>query len=824
MHPETSRRVQRLLPPLLAVLPALWIAWPLLRETPLSFDHATHLFKSWHFVEEMLGRGRLRGWSHLWGFGFPSDELVPPGGEVWVALVRLLTLGQLSWLRTYALAYGAFLVFIAWAAYRFTRESFGTVAAIVCAWITALDPGGMLEGGWEWHGHFGVWPVSLAMAFVALALLHLQRVVAGAGTRDLVVAGLWVGAALLTHQLALVVFAIIMPILVLDHTTRPGGVRWDGVARSVLALAFGGLVSAYFMVPFVARSAYTQDLGWLGESLPVVSQHVLEFRVFQRTAPVVHALALLGGWFVLRRRTPGGRYFVLCGAVLVVFASGTLVRDLHLERVLPGLVKVEANRFLLVAKLFWFALAGRAVAELLGCCPRDDDAPPRWASRAWRWAGATGLALVLVVPAYRHIYDTQIEKEIVSESERAFWPDLVELWRFTAGLERPEVAPFRIAYMLPRGDHLPTAAAVFDGLPIYKVGNTPTQIFDAWPTTHEHALFEALSVKYVVSSKALEHEAFTLVRRFGALWFYTFHPYRPDPFTVLGPGRAELLEFSPDRLRIGLSGTDATTRLKVHVANYPRWEATQDGKVLPITTVPALGAEYPILMEFPVGDGEVALRYVARGVDWLGFVLTLAAVPMLLAALWLDRRFSAGTRLHAAIERTRRPLALASAAIVVAVLVVVSLGTRTRERLLPRASLFRHLEAGGELLADGHACERRAALSYRCGPHRVQADVAEGAWGVHRCMTAPTAERLELRVRAELRSFLSAHYDTAIKGSGTIRVSVDGETLGKLRTRPAFLRHQKLAFDTRARRGQTADIRVTLTGLATRCFDIAPTD
>src|SRR6188768_4072279 len=121
-------------PGALALAPALWQC-TLLRETPLSYDHAAHLFKAWHFWAEMLGRGRLRGWSHFWAFGFPSDELVPCGGELWVCLFRVVTFGQLTWMRTYALAFAALLVFKALTAFWFTRRYFSDLAALACSWF-----------------------------------------------------------------------------------------------------------------------------------------------------------------------------------------------------------------------------------------------------------------------------------------------------------------------------------------------------------------------------------------------------------------------------------------------------------------------------------------------------------------------------------------------------------------------------------------------------------------------------------------------------------------------------------------------------------------
>jgi hypothetical protein len=130
----------------LSLIPGLIQAFPLFWKTPLSHDHPTHLFKAWHFWTEMLAQWRLRGWSHFWGFGFPADEFVPSGGEIWVSLFRALSLGQLSWLRTYALAFAAFLILVPLTAFVFTRRYFGPTAGLIAAWLTSLDTGGFSRG------------------------------------------------------------------------------------------------------------------------------------------------------------------------------------------------------------------------------------------------------------------------------------------------------------------------------------------------------------------------------------------------------------------------------------------------------------------------------------------------------------------------------------------------------------------------------------------------------------------------------------------------------------------------------------------------------
>jgi hypothetical protein len=371
-----------------------------------------------------------------------------------------------------------------------------------------------------------------------------------------------------------------------------------------------------------------------------------------------------------------------------------------------------------------------------------------------------------------------------------------------------------------RGEHLATIAPVFDQTLMYKVGYTPVQIFEKVPMTDETALLEQLSVKYVVSSYPLKLPYMQEERRFGALRVYRFERYRPEPFTLLGAGHGELLEMSPERVRIRLSGTSPGSRLVLHVASFDRWQATSSGQTLPIVTVPALGAEYPMLMEVPAQDGELEFSYVYRAVDWLGLLVTLSALPAFLAAAWLGRRHALLERAVAWLRRFTRPIAWGALAAVLTLTGTVAAGTRTRRKLLPPESIFQQVQ-DGDMTLGGEPCQRTAPLNFKCGAQRVKADTVSGVWGVHLCMTtAPEAGELRVGATLTLGSFLAGHYDPVKEGAGNIRVSVDGQELADIATRPAYLRHQRIQLDTRDRTGQRARVEVTLSGMANNCFDL----
>ena len=806
----------------LALVPAALLAPRIIGQIPLSHDHATHVFKAWHFWTELVPSGRLRGWSHFWGFGSPADELVPCGGELWVGLFRLLTLGQLSWLRTYAVAVAGLMFFNAYASYRFGRHFFGGAVGVIAAWLTLLDPGQMLEGGWEWHTEWGVWPVTLAACFLELSLVRLDRVLSRASAREVAFAGALVALALITHQVMLVALAVSVPLLCVAHRWGPERARAPAVLRALGALAFGASLAGFFLVPFFTHSADTLDLGWLHVPLATALERLFTGETFQNFAIALHFLGLLGIALGLRGRTQGSRFFALAALACTLLASDVLVRTLHLERVLPSLVKLEVNRLLLVAKLFWFPLVGYALTE----CVRFARRLLETAGLAPRVARAV-LVLCCAAPfAFPSVWRPlarNLQRPVTGAADLPDWAALEELAAWSRAARARSSEHYRIAYELWRGNHLPTLMPVFDHTLLYKAGTTPTQIFKNLPRAeHDPDLYAALSVKYVVTPEPRDEAWLRPVRRFGGLSVYEFLGYRPEPFTLLGPGHAELVEFSPERIVLRLSDTGPSTRLKLHVASYGRWRATQRGAELPIATVPVYSYRYPLLMEVAASNGELVFEYVERPADIAGLLLSLLALPGLLGALWLAReQRPLVVRVATELGRFRTHARLGAIVLVLSAVALVVWRTRTRRALLPADSLFQSL-AAKDLRFAGAACEKLEPLVFQCGSARVEADaISPEIWGVHLCMHAPRNGKLELRTERTLGSFLAGSYDSIARQSsgGSIRVAVDGQELASFPTVPPYLQQQFVQFDTRERRGHKARVELELDGSAVDCFD-----
>ncbi|MFZ5896591.1 MAG: hypothetical protein ACOY0T_36385 [Myxococcota bacterium] len=814
----------QLMPWLILFLGAGYVGYPLLKSAPLTHDHPTHLFKAWHMATQLLPSLRIRGFSHYWVFGFPSDELVPPGEEFWILFFRAVTFGHLSWLQTYGVSMFALLVTCAFSMFRFTRHYFGVGAGVVAGLLMVWDPGGWAQGGWEWAMTFGVWPGTLAVCCIQSTLISIEKLLARGNARQFVFTGAWVAAALIAHQVSLVFLPVMTALLLCDYWLRHASSA-QRIALAVGACVFGVALSAFYVVPMLARSPLTLDLGVAGVSRHNVAHRLLELSLFTNGARFWVVLGFVGAIFGLRRRIPGAFFLAASAGVFVFLSTDMLIANFHAERLLPSLIKIEAQRMLYAAKVTWFPLVGYGVALLFGAVAAPVAAYRKRPSVlvqqfANRWTFATAGCLLLlapyVAPACREFKATQIEKKVPSE-EVEFFKDLQLVWAHTAKLRAASQEFYRVGYDLPMHDHISTLAPVFDNTFMYKVGYTPTQIFNAFPMHVSNELFRQLSLKYMVSSYDLDPSLYILEGRFGRLRFYRLKEFDPHPYSVLGPGTAELLEFAPERIRLKLRDTAANSKLKLHVTYIDHWRALLNGK--PVRIVPATisGAEDPFLMEVPAGDGELVFEYVRRLPDWLGLLLTLSAIPIVVLARYVATRKREWLRLPQLPPRLHK---LAVLCVGLAILLTAATAVaryRSKDALLPKASIFRRV-SDGQMKVDGERCSSDGAFSWSCGAkYAIQARPVSGLYGSHLCMTT-FGSQFELELPIAVGDFLRATYDTHA-GDGNIRVWLDDQELGSVAARPGSLGLQFLQFDTREHSGRTATLHIEMSGSPLHCFD-----
>lgn len=831
MSPKISVALRSLWPWLLVLAVGLFVVRPFLSDSPLSHDHPVRIYQAWNFWTELLSKGKLRGWSPYYGFGYPAGELYPFGAEAWVALFRALTFGTLSWLRTYGLALAGALIFAAFGLFSFTRRQFGTGAAVIAAILNLLDPGGWAEGGWYWHTDLGVWPVTLAMGMVLFALAKLSDVLMYRRRRDIPIASALIAVSLLTHLLPLTVYPICIPILLLDRHLRDGQLPASAVCRLICACAIGFGLAAFSVIPMMARTNLTLDLGVQGVAVADMGRSLANGTVWVAMWPPLFVLGIIGALFALGEPKQLRPFAPLVLVVALLLATNWFVHDLHLERVVSGLIKVEARRFLLVAKLFFYPLVGHAVVTIVHRTVLA-KAGARAAKHGRRVAVTLAVLALLPVayPTARALYMGQVFKVVQTPNEAKYWTDLSQVLDWTNAQRRSSKDFYRVAYALPMHDHLSGIAPMFDRTMMYKIGYTPAGIFNRFPMSGEPELLEALSVKYLVSEYAMGADDFALERTVGQLKVYRFNRYRPEPFQVIGQGHGSLLGFEAEDVRIRVSGVDAASRLKLHVASFPAWRATLDGAELPISTVTVHDGEYPMLMEVPVAhDGLLELRYVRRFVDWLGFGVSVATLTLLAAAIAVGPNCSRAPVLRRIAQplqafaqslatgwNAHRTLAYALSGIAL-VMVGVLLWVRAKPPL-PPDSLFRN-DALSVALQDV-PCVRKGFASYQCGEETVEASVQSGIYGAHLCMHAPFGPLTVRLDHVPAPRFIAGRYDVA-RGSGQIAVTTGDRILGLLSTRDPSQGQQFFQFDTRAEGGKPLDLKFTLDGAPLHCFDLS---
>jgi len=219
-----------------------------------------------------------------------------------------------------------------------------------------------------------------------------------------------------------------------------------------------------------------------------------------------------------------------------------------------------------------------------------------------------------------------------------YWDDYKRFVQWSAQKRASSSQFYRISYELDRHNHLMMGAPAYNQTPYYKVGYTPAKLFKHVTETTEDPLYRALSVAYVVSLHPLSRPNLKLETRFGSVWVYRFTDYRPQRYTLTGPGQVEVKEFSEERIHLKLSGTGPASRLRVHVANYPRWRARQDGRTLAIREAPVYDTSYPMLMEVKVGDGDLVFEYVVRGADAAGSLASVLGIGIVVLLVLVERR------------------------------------------------------------------------------------------------------------------------------------------------------------------------------------------
>lgn len=622
-----------LMPPLVLFVVAASLLWPtFLGQMVQSQDHTIHLARAWHFVSQMLGHVQLSGWSDWWFAGYPAGEDYPPGADWLTATVYLLTLGLLGWEASYAIAFMAMYAFVGIALYYFGKTYFSRLAGFLGGLFFLLDRGQYREGGWNYTVWWGVWPQVLSTGFTFLFLALLNSVITKARPRDFFVAGLALFLALVSHPISVMYLGLALPIYmiakVLSENEEKAGVI---IARALGAIALGGSMAAFWVLPYMAKGSWMARYGELWKSLPDMSKGLWAGTLFDNVMPPVLILGVFGGAAALQRRRFGGIFLVGFSAVALFVASSTAFEGFGLLKLSPVFGQVQFQRLSIVAKPCLWLLAGYALTLLFGAIKREEN-EKRFEIKRYILALLLLLVVAPFVKPMLNQYGKSYGKELgrpKTKKKVSYYREYQDFLKWSASIREKELKEgfYRIAYVRPYNDHLFGAAMVYNKTPMYKVGYTPAITFKHKPDVADPKLYKLLNVKYVVTVGALSGN-YERVKRFGAISVYRFNDYTNKRYTLVGDGQVEVLSFNPGRddIELKVSGASANSKLILHVSNYPNWKASLNGERLPIQTAEL--ANQKIFISVPAKNGLIRFHYGMPASNIFGGLLSWIAIAI----------------------------------------------------------------------------------------------------------------------------------------------------------------------------------------------------
>ncbi len=739
---EKARIALRTLWPYLVVAGfGMYLLWPVpLGQMPLSADHTVHLTRA-YLIGHNLSHGHLTGWSSTWFFGFPAGELYPMLGDLGVCLLRGLSFGFLEWSTCYAWVVTAVFLLQGWVLVRASRLlGLGSLPGLLAGIWMLLDPGTYREGGFTYTITYGVWPqaLSTSLAFWGFAELAAglrradtfeSRAQQPVGhTRQLLVAGVVLAAALLAHPMALLMCAVGGVLLVAVYGLARPGVHLRTLRLTLLdsglAVCLAIALSGFWLVPMFAHRGWMVSYGWLYQPLAPMLDMVWNHGAWAHAMPSLIGYTIVIG--MVAAALGGSRYLrfvALWAFVHWLLASTDLFWRLRLDWISEGFTHLQYQRFLIAAKPGLYLLAGWVVA-----------APTMWAARrlsgttarTWKlWvlnggvclAGATAALLVTSEAwtwGHKHgLGQVQLQR---LPGRPGLDGDYRQLLAWLAQqVERDRQAgrpPTRIAVAAHRNLHWFMDAPVASGIRLYKQGFTPGSNFVHKPEVGNEEIYRRLGVRYLVSTGARAGRGMQQVATFGRIKVWERGDWQQSQVAELeGPGELRIDDGDPDdgtlAFEIGAStvehpsavapGGSNKTWLVVHVSGYPRWQWRHNGEPVEWIEVPARtpvrgripqtatqharrtgelrggkahgddGTE-PMLMAAQVAPGRVELHYRRwLGVDIFGAVTTFLGIGVLALASARPGQVAQGYRqLKRMYLQVFRPIVLALVVLAVA--------------------------------------------------------------------------------------------------------------------------------------------------------------
>ncbi len=649
---------------------------------PVSGDHTVH-FAKFLEAQSLLGdTGRLLGWSHDLYAGHPMGYQYPFLPDLWLLMFERV-LGLTSEV-AYGVGIWAFWVVLGLSVYAFGKRAFSRSVGVVGA-VAYLTTGGLPHaGGWEYIIRSGVWPQWLAMAFFLIAVSRLDDVVVGRSRRALAMCALLLGLSLLGHQASILAGLIGVVALVLTWlwgprpksadgvSPRVGGVAW----RLLLVAGLAFLIAASFMLPFLDTRELTDERGNFWATSYTLGEALLSRASIIGELPIIAIGAIAGAALTLVRKPGMLAVFATFYAIVAIVGShSSTLGELDLLDAADPFRHVIWYRIVELGKPFYFVLAASALVAFARAMTARTAAVPASTRAIWAFALGTVLAPIGggVATAWwvgeldrdsRVLYEmpNATEREALVRRIRELAPigqvDPTAL-RVGKGAQGPD-APgfFRVANLTGMSDRYLSDLGPLIGRPLYKPGFTPVSNYLYKIRAQSTAALTAINVAYAFSDRTLPPMDWEPIESFGPLRLYRFRQFDPRLWRVMGrePTSGELREVaSATQVRmVGFTRESMTFEvsnippkmpkdalLRINVSAFPRWNATQDGRPVDITTVPLEGHPGTGFMAVPLVSGRVHFEFALSTLDRVGFASTiLGLVLVALVVLSQVRRLS----------------------------------------------------------------------------------------------------------------------------------------------------------------------------------------
>ncbi|TNE49946.1 MAG: hypothetical protein EP343_10475 [Deltaproteobacteria bacterium] len=606
---------------------------------PMSHDHMVHYVKAHRLYHDLLSQGVLWGWSHDWFGGYPVNYLYPFGGDLWVVMVYILGFGKLTMAQAYSLAFWLHWLLVGWAVYAFSRRMFHPLVglgAVVMLWI---DIGSSRLGGGVFTLDFGVWPISLSVAFGLLALRQLPKVLLEDSWPAVGWFGLWMGLALLSHPIQLVHFVAMFPVSLIALYISRSTDRWfQPMFRLGLAFAVGGMLAGIWVFPFFSFKAWTQSYGLPGMDINEYSEKLLFLTYLKGTNVWMLAIGLLGLVRFLLGRKFLTVYMGLFSLLMLVFSQKTLLEVLHLPELLPSIKNIQFIRFAYLWKPFLFL--GGAWLLWEGLKLIREQLLSQWLTRETNNPGRTtynvptvrlylqslviaGLLSALLLPLLHQVkmrHFIRIQKDYKTYEKDPFYVSKL-LLRNWFQKNKPKLNGFyRVAIWEHRNSHWLHDLDIKLNVPTYKVGSTPAIVFKYKTETPDSRVFRSLNVRFVVTRSRRYHRALKFRKQFHKLYLYEFRDWNPLPFSISrGTGPVRLVSMEREKIVLD-AGKRASGHLHLHVSYFPRWSVTRNGIPISLNSFTYPNLDNFSIMRVKLDPGRYEFRFKRGWAEWMGAV------------------------------------------------------------------------------------------------------------------------------------------------------------------------------------------------------------